>query len=133
MYNKLTEEEKKALEKYPKYDDNKPETWVGSRDYYEAVFETETNRNPELHDAFGKLHDNIVNMVIRFCKEHNLTDVDEFYVSADGLRGSIPYGEWCPCTDSSMSIIKMTENMDLISKKHFPELPDRENPFLFRL
>lgn len=133
MYKKLTEEEKKKLEYLPKYDDAHPETWVGSRDYYEAVFETETNRDPELHNAFSKLHEDIVNMVIRFCKEHNITDVDEFHVGADGLRESIPYGEWCPCTDSSMSVVKMIENPDSASKKHFPEIPDRENPFLYEI
>ena len=133
MYKKLTEEEKKKLEYLPKYDDAHPETWVGSRDYYEAVFETETNRDPELHKDFSKLHKDIVDMVIRFCKDHNLTDVDEFCVSADGLRGSIPHGEWCSCTDSSMSVVKMIENPDPASKKHFPELPDREHPFLFEI
>lgn len=133
MYKKLTEEEKKALEKYPKYDDSKPETWEGSRDYYEAVFETETNRDPELHDAFSDLHEQIVNLVINFCKEHNLTDIDEFHVGADGIKGSIPYGVWCSCTDSSMSIIKLVENTEEVSKEYWPELPDRDNPFLFEI
>lgn len=133
MYKKLTEEEKKALEKYPKYDDSKPETWEGSRDYYEAVFKLETNRDPELHDAFSDLHEQIVNLVINFCKEHNLTDIDEFHVGADGIKGSIPYGVWCPCTDSSMSIIKLVENTEEVSKEYWPELPDRDNPFLFEI
>ncbi len=133
MYKKLTEKEKKALEKYPKYDDTKPEAWVGSRDYYEAVFETETNRDPELHDAFSDLHEQIVNLVVKFCKDHNLTDVDEFHIGADGIKGSIPYGIWCPCTDSSMSIIKLIKNTEEASKKYCPELPDREHPFLFEI
>ncbi len=133
MYKKLTEEEKKSLEKYPKYDDTKPETWVGSRDYYEAVFETETNRDPELHDAFSDLHEQIVNLVVNFCKEHNLTDVDEFYVSANGIKGSVPYGVWCSCTDSDMSIIKLVENAEEASKEYWPELPDREHPFLYEI
>lgn len=133
MHKKLTEEEKKALEKYPKYDNSKPETWKGSRDYYEAVFKLETNRDPELHDAFSDLHEQIVNLVINFCKEHNLTDVDEFHVGANGIKGSIPYGVWCPCTDSSMSIIKLVENTEEVSKEYWPELPDRDNPFLFEI
>jgi len=133
MHKKLTEEEKKALEKYPKYDDSKPETWEGSRDYYEAVFKLETNRDPELHDAFSDLHEQIVNLVINFCKEHNLTDIDEFHVGADGIKGSIPYGVWCSCTDSSMSIIKLVENTEEVSKEYWPELPDRDNPFLFEI
>lgn len=72
MYKKLTEEEKKALEKYPKYDDNKPETWVGSKEYFESIFTMEQNRDPELHEAFSQLHKAIVNMVIQFCENMDL-------------------------------------------------------------
>ena len=128
----LQKVEKEVLEQFPDYD-GKPENFVGSKDYWEGVFSMETNRDPELHKAFSKLHEDIVKMVASFCKEHNLTDVDEFYVGADGLRGSIPHGEWCPCTDSSMSVVKMIENQDPASKKHFPEIPDRENPFLYEI
>lgn len=128
MYKELTEEEKKELERFPKYDSSKTETWVGSKDYWEAIFETETNRDPELHEAFSKLHEDIVNMVIRFCKEHDLNDVDEFHVGADGIRGSIKYGEWCPCTDSYMSMynLKHDEKMDW-------DYVDREEPFLHEI
>lgn len=104
MYKKLTEEEKKELERFPSYDDTKPETWVGSRDYYEAVFETETNRDPELHDAFSQLHEDIVNMVIQFCEKHGLKNVDAFYVGADGLSDNYGYHTWQCCTDSSMTM-----------------------------
>ncbi len=133
MYKELTEEEKQTLEKYPKYDDSKPETWVGSKEYFEAVLATETNRDPELHKAFSQLHEDIVNLVIKFCKDHNLTDVDEFYVGADGIKGSIPYSIWCPCTDSDMSIIKLVKNTEEVSKENWSEFPDRENPFLFEI
>ena len=64
MLYKLTEEEKKDLERFPKYDDNKPESWIGSQEYWESIFQTETNRSPELHKAFSELHHKIVNMVI---------------------------------------------------------------------
>ena len=128
MYKELTEEEKKALEKFPKYDEKDTSTWVGSRDYWEAIFESETNRDPELHKAFGKLHEKIVNLVIQFCKEHNLTDVDEFCVSADGIEGSISFGEWCPCTDSAMSIHKLIKD-----EKTGWIVCDREHPFLYEI
>lgn len=127
MYKELTEEEKKELERFPKYDAKHPETWVGSREYYEAVFRSETNRNPELHNAFSELHKKIVDMVLQFCKEHNLTDVDEFSVSADGLMGSIPYGKWCACTDSSMTITKAAED------SHGWIVPNRDEPFLYEI
>ena len=126
MYRKLTEEEKKALEKFPVYD-NKPENWVGSREYWESIFETETNRDPKLHKAFGELHKQIVDIVIQFCEEHGLEDVDEFYVSADGLRGSYGCHSWQSPTDSSMSIIKSNED------EHGWVLPDREHPFLYEI
>lgn len=122
---KLTSEDKKILEQFPKYDD-KPDHWVGSREYWESVFETETNRNPELHKAFGELHTKLVNEVIQFCKEHDL-DVDEFHLSADGLLGSKQYGQWTCFTDSSMSMYVRKEGKDGF------EYTDRENPFLYRI
>ena len=110
---KLTQEEKEQLKRFPKYDGKGK--YVGTRDYWESVFQRETNRDPELHTAFSKLHDDIVNMVIRFCQEHNLTDVDCFVHCADGLAGSIEYGEWCPCTDSTIELRKTraSEKVDI--------------------
>ena len=129
MYKELTEEEKKALEIYPKYNPKDAASYVGSREYYEAVFKTETNRDPELHKAFSELHHKLVNMVIQFCEEHELKDVDEVYFRADGLSGSYGYHSWqCP-TDSSMSLIKLIPS----DVPHFDELPDREHPFLYEI
>ena len=128
MLNKLTEEEKKELEKFPKYDENDTSTWVGSREYWESIFESESNRDPELHEAFSELHTKIVNMVIQFCEEHNLPNVDEFYVGADGLSGSYGAHEWLSFTDSSMSLIKLKKD-----EKTGWDLPDRDNPFLYQI
>ena len=125
--NEITEEDKKILEQFPEYD-KKPEHYVGSRDYWESIFRSETNRDPKLHEAFSKLHEKIVNEVIMFCKEHNLDNVDEVYIHADGLMGSMSEGEWTCFTDSSMSMIEI---------KHDEEtgwmLPDREHPFLYEI
>ena len=104
MYKELTEEEKKALDRFPRYDDNKPETWVGSKEYFESILAMETNRDPELHEAFSQLHEEIVNMVIQFCEKHGLKNVDAFYVGADGLKDNYGYHTWQCCTDSSMSM-----------------------------
>ena len=120
---KLTEEDKKLLEQFPEYNGEYP--FEGTKEYWEGVFETETNRDPELHKAFSELHKKLVDEVIKFCKEHNLTDVDEFTISADGIMGSIDYGEWCCCTDSSMSMYKMKKD-----KETGWLVPDREYPFL---
>lgn len=126
MYKELTEEEKKTLEKFPKYDDKDTSTWVGSRDYWEAIFESETNRDPELHTAFGELHEKIVNMVIQFCEEHGLKDVDEFVVGADGLTGSYGYHKWQCFTDSNMCMYKLVKDGGFIHA-------DREHPFLHEI
>lgn len=122
MYE-LTEKEKKELEKFPKYDEKNPTSWVGSREYWESIFETETNRNPELHTAFGELHKKIVDMVIQFCEEHGLQDVDEFCVGADGLSESYGAHIWTCGTDSSMSMHKLIKEGNTI-------YTDRKNPFL---
>ena len=124
---KITEEDRKLLESFPKYNNKPFENYVGTRDYWENVFKTETNRDTELHEAFSMLHEEIVDKVIQFCKEHNLTDVDEFSVHADGIQGSIEFGRWCPCTDSSMRIIKATED------EHGWVLPNRDEPFLYEI
>ena len=116
----MTEQDKKLLQQFPVYD-GKPEHFIGSRKYWEYVFESETNRDPELHTAFGELHHRIVNEVIQFCKEHNIS-IDEFYIMANGVDGSIPFGEWCSCTDSSMTMY-VYENGKC----------DRDKPFLYEI
>lgn len=115
--------DKKLLMQFPPYEEGGE--FVGTREYWAGVFSCETNRDPELHGAFSKLHEKIVNEVIRFCKEYDL-NVDEVHISASGLIGSKKYGEWCPCTDSSMS-------MYVLKKGHLGMMyPDRDEPFLFQ-
>ena len=110
MYKKLTEEEKKALERFPSYDEANPDTWVGSKEYFESVLEMEQNRDPELHEAFSQLHEDIINMVIQFCEKHGLKNVDAFYVEADGLKDNYGYHTWQCCTDSSMTMHEMKKD-----------------------
>jgi len=124
----MNQKEKKLLGSFPPYDGD-PKNFVGSREYWENVFSCETNRDPELHKAFGELHEKIVNDVIAFCKEHRL-EVDEFCVRADGLRGSRDFGKWCPCTDSSMSM-HVLKKVDGGRKDHM--VVDRESPFLYEI
>ena len=114
---KLTEEDNKLLEQFPKYTEGGK--FVGTREYWKFIFQEETNRDPELHKAFAQLHTDIVDMVIRFCKEHNLTEVDSFIVGADGLKYSREAGKWTCSTDSSMSM-------------HLHDEKDK-TPFLFRV
>ena len=118
-------EEIKGLERFPAYDGD-PAHWVGSRDYWEAVLAEEKNKDPELHKAFRELHKKIVDMVVAFCKEHDL-EVDEAYVQINGILGSKDYGEWTCATDSSMgmnSIVEGEEGMPYV---------DRDEPFLYQI
>ena len=66
-------------------------------------------QDEDLTYKFRALHKELVNKVISFCKENNIT-IDEFHLSADGVEGSIPYGEWQSCTDSRLSFEKFTED-----------------------
>jgi len=118
-------EEIKGLERFPAYDGD-PAHWVGSRDYWEAVLAEEKNKDPELHKAFRELHKKIVDMVVAFCKEHDL-EVDEAYVQINGILGSKKHGEWTCATDSSMgmnSIVEGEEGMPYV---------DRDEPFLYQI
>ena len=117
--------DEKLLEKFPKYEgDGK---FVGTREYWMGVFQNEKNRNPELHEAFAKLHDKLVNEVIQFCKENGLDNIDEVHFHADGLIESVKEGKWEAWTDSSMSLVDVTKD-DTTGWM----LPDRQHPFLFR-
>lgn len=99
IYTNLTEEDKKLLEQFPEYKEGGE--FVGTREYWEGVFDSETNRDAKLHEDFSKLHENLVNQVIKFCKDHNLTDIGVFDLYIDGIEYSTKFGEWCPATDSS--------------------------------
>lgn len=65
-------------------------------------------QDDDITKKFRDLHYEIVNKIITFCKENNIV-VDEFHLNADGLQGSIQYGEWKSCTDSGFSMIKFTD------------------------
>ena len=62
---------------------------------YESPITT-PNDLSELQDAF-------MATAINFCKERNLTDIDCISFGVDGLQDSVEYGEWTPCTDSSLN------------------------------
>ncbi len=115
------------LAKFPDYD-GKPGHYVGSKEYWKGIFAWEENRDPELHTAFSKLHKEIVDKIIQFCKERHLDNIDEVFFKADGLMASYECGKWTPFTDSSMSFIKCAKD-----EKTGWMLPDREHPFLYEI
>ena len=65
-------------------------------------------QDDNLTHKFRELHKELVNKIIFFCKENNIS-IDEVHLNADGVDGSIPYGEWKSCTDSGFSMIKFTD------------------------
>ena len=59
-------------------------------------------------EAFRELHRKIVNEIVNFCKNNDV-EIDEIHLSADGIRGSIPFGEWTAGTDSSFVMYQFVE------------------------
>lgn len=63
-----------------------------------------------LNQKFRELHGRLVNEIISFCKENELYQIETFYLSADGVNGSISYGKWTPCTDSCLEFYEFKSN-----------------------
>lgn len=67
--------------------------------------EPEQNTETQLpREKVTELHNLLVNTVVNFLKENNLTQVDELSFGADGLMSSIEFGKWTPGTDSNLSL-----------------------------
>lgn len=52
-----------------------------------------------------KLHEKLVQTVIDFMLENNITDIDEVWFNADSLQISKQYHKWSPATDSALTLI----------------------------
>ncbi len=61
----------------------------------------------EIEDKWYELHNEIVQKIIDFCKDNNITEATDFGLKIDGLDESIEYGKWTPGSDSCMSLTKM--------------------------
>lgn len=73
------------------------------------MIDFQTCKDQELDDKFSKLHEELVNKVIAWCKENNVR-CDDFHLGIDGMLASIDYGSWTPGTDSSCTL--KTESHD---------------------
>ena len=67
-------------------------------------------QDSELNKKFRELHKNVVDIIIHFCKENNIT-INEFHLNADGLEESIKLGSWESCTDSCLVFDKFDKGM----------------------
>ena len=68
----------------------------------ERKFPWQQCQNEELNEKFKELHREIVDRIVLFCKENGV-EFDNVYLTADGVRFSVQYGEWTAATDSSFS------------------------------
>jgi len=96
-------------------------------------------QDDNLTRKFRELHKELVNKIIFFCKENNIS-IDEFHLNADGVDGSIPYGEWQSCTDSGFSMIKFTDEYNdvvsfrkIVDDKEWKRIKLEQENFLFSI
>ena len=122
----FTEKDDAILERFPHYENGGE--FVGTREYWEGIFSSESNRDPELHKAFSELHEKLVSEIIQFCEKHNLGNATGVSIYADGLEGSFGYGKWESGTDSSMSLF-----VNKIDETTGWTVPDRKRPFLHEI
>ena len=96
-------------------------------------------QDDEINKEFRELHINLINQIIQFCKKHNIV-VDEIHLNADGVAGSIPYGEWQACTDSYFGLDKHSdEYKEVMSLEKFKSNYDyniikaKEEPYIYSM
>lgn len=96
---------------------SEPETKPEEKKYSWQICQDE-----DINYAFVNLHHEIVDKIVKFCKDHNL-EIDEAEITVDGISGSIQYGSWQACTDSTMRLFKDTRSVkDIISGDTKPYL-----------
>lgn len=97
-------------------------------------------QDEELNKKFRAFHKDLVNQVIKFCKDNNIV-IDEFHLDADELDSSIEYGKWVCYTDSSFTFLKYSQewrdvlNCDKKPKTadEFDRIKSEQEPFMFSM
>lgn len=97
-------------------------------------------QDDELNEKFREFHKDLVNQIIKFCKNNNIM-IDEFHLSADELNPSIECGKWIGYTDSFFTFMKFTdEYKNVLSCKKIPITADEfdrikadQEPFMFSM
>ena len=102
-------------------------------------------QDDSLNQSFHKLHEDLVNKIIFWCNTNNV-EIDDFYLSGDGLIDSIKYGKWSPSTDSSLTFNKYDDEykkvfmkydrdyINSLSQKEIKEIKNRNNkPYLLSI
>jgi len=110
------------------------------------TFPCQKCQDEQLTYSFRRLHVEVVNLIIKWCKDNNV-NIDEFYLDADGLKDSIPTGEWQACTDSGFSMQSVPDEeyrkiywdfdkefYESLSQKQISEIKRRNHePYLFSM
>lgn len=95
-------------------------------------------QNEEIDKKFEKLHSKLVDEVITFCKENDI-EIDEFSLSADGVRESIKCGKWYPPTDSCFRLDESIyaeigeTNLMHVTNEEYENAKFNHKPFLISL
>ncbi len=71
----------------------------------------EKKRKEKLQSNLNKLHDEIMNKIISFCRENNVDKVWACHLGVDGLCFSVDAGEWHPGTDSALVLYDEDKNV----------------------
>ena len=68
-----------------------------------------------MDEKFYELHKKLVQEVIDYCIENNITEADIFDLHIDRLQDSIKHGKWHPGTDSAMGLYNENREAMVIS------------------
>lgn len=96
-------------------------------------------QDAQINNEFRKLHGDIVDMIAKFCRDHDIV-IDEFHLSGDDFETSCEEGIWMSECDSSFELEKFDqEYKDACSMKKFPskkewtEIKARQKPYLLSM
>jgi hypothetical protein len=96
-------------------------------------------QNDRINYKFRQLHKHIINDIITFCNAYHIS-IDEIHINADGLAGSIEYGSWQACTDSSFELDKFTDEYKdvksmkkIVSNDEWERIKLEQEPYLFSM
>ena len=88
---------------------------------------------------FRELHKEIVDRIIKFCNDHNIT-IDEVTMKIYDIDESIPYNSWQAPTDSALTFMKFSDDWKAVmrcektvTKKEFEKIKFDQEPYLFSM
>lgn len=88
---------------------------------------------------FRKLHHEIVNRIIKFCNDHNIT-IDEVTMKIYDIDESIPYHSWQAPTDSSLTFMKFSDDWKalmrcekIVTEEEYKKIKMEQEPYLFSM